>query len=81
MIELPKSVRLASGIGNHYFLMNLAVFVRDFSLEALRCMGIERETMINLLLEFCCKGPGKGKATQGFRNRAVEHRRKSSYKH
>ena len=61
--------------------MNLAVFVCDFSLEALRCMGIERETMINLLLEFCCKGPGKGKATQRFRNRAVEHRQKSEYKH
>lgn len=38
-----KSVRLAGGIGNHDFLMNLAVLFADFSLEALRCMGIEVE--------------------------------------
>lgn len=81
MIELPKSVKLAGGIGNHDFLMNLAVFVHDFSVEALRCMGIETENMINVLLEFCWKGPGKGKATQGSRNRAVEYRGKSVYKH
>ena len=81
MIELPKNVKLASSIGNHDFLMNIAVSVHDFSLEALRCMGIETENMINLLLEFCCKGPGKGKANQGSRNRAVERRGKSAYKH
>ena len=52
MTELPKSVKLAGGIGNHDFLMNLAVFVHDFSVEALRCMGIETENMINILLEF-----------------------------
>lgn len=32
-------------------------------------------------MEFCCKGPGKGKATQGSRDRAVECRGKSAYKH
>lgn len=43
--KLPKSIELAADIGNHEFLLTLAIFVCDVSSAALKSVGTETENV------------------------------------